>query len=89
MRARVGPSEGSAWMVSTSWRREARSSREIALRAAGRLRERILMLPQLGAGIDLAMMTGDDEGVEYSLLLLLYKQCVGSLLSRNREGGIV
>lgn len=52
IRARVGPFEGSEWISSIAVRSSVRSWRDMAFRKAGRLRERILMLPQFGAGMD-------------------------------------
>jgi hypothetical protein len=65
MSARTDPSDGCAW-ISSIWRlREVRSPRDIALRAAGRLRDIILILPQFGAGIEFTRSSEDEEGVEY------------------------
>lgn len=52
------------------------------MRAAGRLRERILMLPQLGAGMEVVCTM--EVGVEYSLLLYPFRRTRELVKSRNR-----
>lgn len=63
--ARVGPPMGgSECRVSISCRRSERSCLLIALRALGRLRDRILMLPLCGAGTEVIFrVEGEGEGV--------------------------
>lgn len=64
MSARVAPVSPSLCMLFTCWFNSASSCREIALRAAGRLRDRIRMLPECGAGTLVTFMTGVGA-VEY------------------------
>ena len=51
MRARVGPFSGSLATASISWDSSESNCRLIALRAFGRFKERILIVPVCGAGI--------------------------------------
>lgn len=59
IRARVVPVSPSAWMLFIWWFSSERSWRDMALRAAGRLRERIRIEPECGAGTLVTFMTGD------------------------------
>ena len=60
MTARVEPVVGlSEVMLVISLFRESRREREMALRAGGRFRERILMLPLWGAGMEVTFIGGE------------------------------
>lgn len=61
IKARVGPASPSAWRDFIWWDSSVRSWTEMALRAEGRLRERMRMLPECGAGIVRMLMVGAGE----------------------------
>jgi hypothetical protein len=63
--ALVDPVSPSLCMLVIWWFSSASNCFEMALRAAGRLRERIRMLPQCGAGTLVTLM-GDGRPVEYA-----------------------
>ena len=58
IRALVAPISPSLCILSIWWFNSASNCLEIALRATGRLRERMRMLPQCGAGMLVTLITG-------------------------------
>jgi hypothetical protein len=65
IRALVAPVSPSSCILFTWWFSSDSSCRDIALRAAGRLSERIRMLPLWGAGTFVTLRTGEGA-VEYA-----------------------
>lgn len=65
MSALVAPVSPSLWMLLTWWVSSASSWRDIAFRAAGRLKDKMRMLPECGAGTFVTFMTGEGA-LEYA-----------------------